>query len=132
MIGVDANVLARLIVEDDARQLETAKRFFAERSPADPAVISLVVMAELVWILLNPYAFSRERVADVVSAFLASDDFLIERRHLVENAVALAREYRVDIADCLIAALADDLGARSSVTFDKVAAKRIPGMELLK
>jgi predicted nucleic-acid-binding protein len=132
VIGVDANVLARLIVEDDAKQLELAKRFFAQRSPADPVVISLVVVAELAWVLRNPYSFSLERVADVVAAFLASADFLLERRRLVEDAVALSRERRVDIADCLISAVAADLGAVSTATFDKLAAKRIPGMELLK
>jgi predicted nucleic-acid-binding protein len=132
VIGVDTNVLARLIVEDDPKQLEAAKRFFASRSPSDPAVISLVVVAELVWVLRNPYSFSLEKVTDLVTALLASNDFLLERANLVERAVALARESRVDIADCLICAAAADLGSSSTVTFDKVAARRIPGMELLK
>jgi predicted nucleic-acid-binding protein len=124
--------LARLIVEDDAKQLELARRFFAERSPADQAVVSLVVVAELVWVLRNPYSYSTERVADLIAALLASDDFLLERSRLVEESVALAREGRADIADCLISAVAAELGASSTVTFDKTAAKRIPGMELLK
>ena len=132
MIGVDTNVLARLIVEDDPKQLEAAKRFFSTRSPTDPALISLVVVAELVWVLRSPYSFSVERVIDVIAAMLTSDDFVLERSDLVEQAVVLARESRVDIADCLISAVAASLGAGSTVTFDKVAAKRIPGMELLK
>jgi predicted nucleic-acid-binding protein len=80
----------------------------------------------------NPYSFSAERIVDTVDAFLASDDFLVERRNLVESALAQARESRADIADCLIAVVAADLGADSTATFDKKAAKRIPGMELLK
>ena len=132
MIGVDTNVLARLIVADDAKQLEVATKFFAGRSPSDPAFISLVVIAELVWVLRNPYAFTTERVGDVVSAFLESNDFVVERSSLVEEALDLARERRVDIADCLIAAVAATFGATSTVTFDKVSSKRIPGMERLK
>lgn len=132
MIGVDTNVLARLIVEDDATQLEQARRFFVARSPLSPAVVSLVVIAELAWVLRNPYAYGLEQIIDVVEALLASDDFTVERRRLVEVAVAEAREKRADIADCLIAAVAADLGATTTVTFDKKAAKRIPGMELLK
>lgn len=132
MIGVDTNVLARLVVEDDPEQFEAARRFFAARSATDPAVISLIVVAELAWVLRNPYSFSLERVIDIVDAFLASADFVLERRGLVEEAVARARESRADIADCLIAAVAGELGARSTATFDKLAARRIPGMELLK
>jgi predicted nucleic-acid-binding protein len=132
VIGVDTNVLARLIVEDDKNQLEVARRFFSARSPASPALISLVVIAELAWVLRNPYAFSVERVIDVVDAFLSSDDFAVERRGVVEGAVHHARASRADIADCLIAALAIDLGATTTVTFDKKAAAHVPGMELLK
>lgn len=132
MIGVDTNVLARLIVRDDVVQLESARRFFSQRSRSDPAVVSLVVIAELVWLLRNPYSFSLHQIADAVAALLASDDFLIERGAYVEEAVALARERRVDISDYLIAAVATDLGATSTATFDKGAAKRVPGMVLLK
>jgi predicted nucleic-acid-binding protein len=131
VIGVDTNVLARLVVEDDASQLEVARRFFAARSPSSPAVISLVVIAELTWVLRYPYSFGQERIVDTVEAFLASDDFVVERRNLVESALAQARESRADIADCLIAAVAAELGAASTATFDRKAAARIPGMELL-
>lgn len=131
MIGVDTNVLVRLVVDDDIKQFEVAKRFFGERSPADPAVVSLVVVAEAVWVLRNPYAFDAERVTDFVAAMLDSDDFLVENRSAVESAVNLARASRADIADCLIAAVATNIGATSTVTFDRVAARRIPGMELL-
>lgn len=132
MIGVDTNVLVRLVVDDDIKQFEAAKRFFGERSPADPAVVSLVVVAEAVWVLRNPYAFDAERVTDFVAAMLDSDDFLVENRSVVESAVNLSRDSRADIADCLIAAVAANIGASSTVTFDRLAARRIPGMELLK
>ncbi len=132
MIGVDTNVLVRLFVEDDEKQSEAAKLFFAARSPSDPAVISFVVVAELVWVLRNPYSFNLERVADLLAALLESGDFLVERREIVEAAITLARGSRVDIADCLISAIAADLGATSTATFDRGAARHIPGMELLK
>ncbi len=132
MIGVDTNVLARLIVADDQAQLEAAKRFFAVRSPDNPAFISLVVIAELVWILDYSYGFRASRIVETMERLLASDDFAIEEPDYLRDAVALAKVKRIDIADYLISQIALRHGCSVTVTFDSTAGKRIPGMELLK
>lgn len=132
MIGVDTNVLVRLFVVDDRRQSDTAGRFFAERSTADPAFVSLVVVAELVWLLEDTYDFSHAAIVGVLEDLLASPDFALERTDFVSDAVELAKRKKVDIADFLVARIALANGSRSAVTFDRAAAKRIPGMELLK
>lgn len=131
MIGADTNVLLRLVVDDDAAQHELAKQFFAARSANDPAHISLIVVAEFSWALRRLYAYDRDQIADVVLALLQSPDLIVERRDLVEEAAQLSRQPKVGLADTLIARLAVADGCRSVVTFDKDAAKRIPGMELL-
>ena len=132
MIGVDTNVLVRLFVVDDARQSAIAGRFFVERTSADPAFVSLVVVAELVWLLDDTYDFSLAAITEVLSDLLASPDFVLERADFVAAAVELAQQSSIDIADFLIARVAANSGSRMTATFDKVAAKRIPGMELLK
>ena len=60
MIGVDTNVLARLFLEDDPKQTASARRFFAARSPTDPAFISAVVIAEFIWLLTSRYRYSTD------------------------------------------------------------------------
>ena len=132
MIGVDTNVLVRLFVVDDARQSEIARRFFAERSSTDPAFVSLVVVAELVWLLDDTYEFSHAAITRVLKDLLASPDFTLEGAAYVADAVILAERKKIDIADFLIARVAAENGSLATVTFDHKAAQRIPGMELLK
>jgi predicted nucleic-acid-binding protein len=131
MIGVDTNVLLRLLIVEDPRQNELAKSFFAARSVADPARISLVVMAELVWVLRSKYKYRYERVAPVIQAMLDSDDFVIEARDLVEWALANYTKSKIDFSDLLVAHSNERSGCTGTVTFDQDAARYIPGMELL-
>jgi len=132
MIGVDTNVLLRLLIVDDPRQNELASTFFAERSPADPAHVSLVATTELIWVLSQKYKFGHEKIAAAVQAMLDSDDFVIEGRDLVEAAIEQFTQSRVDFSDLLIALVNERSGCSATMTFDQNAAKRIPGMELLK
>ena len=51
MIAVDTNILLRYVVRDDPEQLEKAANFFRERTTEDPAYVSLIVVAEMIWVL---------------------------------------------------------------------------------
>jgi predicted nucleic-acid-binding protein len=132
VIGVDTNVLVRLFVVDDHRQHEAAKRFFSGRSASDPAFVSLVVVAELVWLLDDTYEFSLAEIVNALNGLLASQDFVVEERNFVAAATTLAGQRRIDIADFLIARIASSNGCLATYTFDQKAAQRIPGMALLK
>ncbi len=131
MIGVDTNILARLFVDDDDRQRELANRFFADRTPSDPAFVSLVVIAELAWLLRRTYDYPHQAILEAVMALLDSADFAVEARDIVLAAVDTAAAHRFGLADVLIAEIASRAGCAATMTFDKTAAKRIPGMELL-
>jgi predicted nucleic-acid-binding protein len=132
LIGVDTNVLVRLFVVDNPAQSKAALQFFAERSATDPAFISLVVVAELVWLLDDTYDFSHAEIVETLKRILASPDFALEEPEFVADAVAFAEHKKIDISDFLIARIALEHGGRSIATFDINAAKRVPGMELLK
>ncbi len=132
MIGVDTNVLVRLFVVDNAAQSEVARQFFAERSAADPAFVSLVVVAEFAWLLDDAYNFSHAEIVETLKRIMASPDFVLESPEFIAGAVVLGEQRKIDISDFLIARVALEHGSRSVVTFDRDAAKRIPGMELLK
>jgi predicted nucleic-acid-binding protein len=131
MIGVDTNVLVRLLVRDNAVQLDAATRFMAQRSSDDPAFVSSVVVAELAWVLDKSYGYAPEAIHTAMDWLFESQNIVVERSALVEDAVHVAREGKADISDAIIAALSEDAGAAKTVTFDKPAAKRVPGMELL-
>lgn len=131
MIGVDTNVLARLFLEDDEKQTRVAQKFFAQRSAEDPAFVSVVVLVEFVWLLTSRYKYPVEAVYRVLGVIFVSANVQIEREEVVKAAVYLAERTGADISDAIIAAVAEDHDCRTTVTFDRNAAKRMPGMELL-
>lgn len=131
MIGVDTNVLIRLIVLDDQAQHALARSFFEQRSPADPAFISVAVVMEFIWVLDRSYGYAKEQIAKLLLSMLDSPELVLERHRLVQQAALLAAQPKVGLADCLIAAIATEAGCSSTVTFDRMAAKRLPGMDLL-
>lgn len=131
MIGVDTNVLVRLFITEEPQSSKSVE-FFAARSQEDPSYVPLVVMAESAWVLRRKYKQSAEQVGRVIQSILDSDDFVVERRDLVEWALVNYGHTRIDFSDLLIARASELAGAVHVVTFDREAAKRIPGMELLK
>lgn len=131
MIGADTNVLLRLFVPVEP-QREVAAEFFEKRSPADPAFVSLLVIAEFVWVLKRRYKYDVEQIGQGIRWMLDSDDFVVEGRERVEWALAHYTRSRMDFSDLLIARSGDIAGAQRTATFDKGAAKDVPGMELLK
>ena len=131
MIGVDTNVLARLFVADDPRQHLAAVQFFKARTADDPAFVSLIVVAELVWLLDRTYEFPKLRILELLSNALESPDFRFERHDLVESAVRAGMATKAGVADALIDSVAALAMCSSTVTFDTNAAKYVPGMSLL-
>ncbi len=129
MIGVDTNILLRLLTADDAAQHAVALRFFQDRSADNPAFVSAVTMAETIWVLRFRYRLPHADILDAVSGLLDTDDFIIEGREML----SVARESGLPalFTDFLVAQLGQRAGCSGTVTFDRRAAKNIPGMELL-
>lgn len=130
MIGVDTNVLVRLFIIDEP-QSAMSKRFFAGCSPGNPCFVSLLVMAELAWVLRRKYEQPPKEIGRVVQSILDSDDFVVEGREVVEWALSNYGPAGVDFSDLLIARSGHQAGAPRTITFDKRAAKHIDGVELL-
>jgi predicted nucleic-acid-binding protein len=131
MIGVDTNVLLRLFVPVEP-QREVAVAFFGQRSAADPAFVSTLVVTEFAWVLRRRYKYEFEQVGQAIRWMLDSDDFVLEDRDLLEWALANYTRSRIDFSDLLVARSSELAGASRIVTFDRDAAKYVPGMDLLK
>jgi predicted nucleic-acid-binding protein len=132
MIGVDTNVLLRLFVNDNEAQHRAAKAFFAQRSAGDPAFVSSIVLAELIWALSKRYGYPRERITGLVDGIASSTDFVVEQSEIVGRAVEHCRGTNSNLTDVLVSLLASVRGCERTMTFDRDAAKLVPGMELLK
>lgn len=131
MIGLDTNVVVRLLTADDPRQTKTARELVASFSPVRPGWISLVVLAETHWVLRRGYKHAPDAIAAAFAEMSASSEILLEQPDIVTAALDAAR-HGADFADALISLVARRAGARTTMTFDARAANALDGMELLE
>lgn len=131
MIGVDTNILVRFFVGDDPAQADKARELLAQRNETDPAFVSVLVVAELVWVLQKFYEVPQAYINEMLGVLTGGAGVVVERQDLVAAAVGRAAEDQADLADLLISAIVRDEGCSRTFTFDKRAARRVPGMELL-
>jgi predicted nucleic-acid-binding protein len=131
MIGLDTNVLARYLAQDDKAQSARATRLIeTELSEGNPGFIGVIVLVELCWVLKRLYAATPAELRQTVHDLLDSRQLVIERRDVVLSALQQLGDRKADLADVLIAATAAEAGCERTVTFDKAAAK-LPGLTLL-
>ncbi|CDZ35052.1 Hypothetical protein NGAL_HAMBI1145_26550 [Neorhizobium galegae bv. officinalis] len=131
MIGIDTNVLLRFLMTDDPKQYESAVEFFRSRSAENPAYISLFVFAEACWVMRKRYGYKNQEIASLFRGLLESRELVFEDPDFIETMFLADGFGKFDVADYMIAELAKRIGCSKTVTFDKTAARYIPGMELL-
>lgn len=124
MIGADTNVVLRIMLDDDPAQSPAVNRIL-ETTGAGGIFVSLIVVAEVAWVLKRGYREHPETVLEMIRDMLSAREFTVERPDLVEAALSDAREAKCGVADALIARLNKDRGADGTLTFD-VKAKRLP------
>jgi predicted nucleic-acid-binding protein len=124
MIGLDTNILVRLLVEDDPVQTRRAKHFI-ERccTPESPAFINCVVLAEFVWVLGSIYHFGRAEIAGAIETLLSGRDRVVEYHDDVLYAVAEYKSGNIGFTDAMIARINGARGCEATATFDRKAAK---------
>lgn len=132
MIGLDTNVLARYIVQDDVAQARAAARLIESRcQPDEPGFVSMLVLTELTWVLGRAYGFARKQISSVITALLSTTELRVESPDVVRRALEEFDSGAADFADCLIAAANAASGCQTTFTFDKRAAKSA-GFSLVK
>jgi predicted nucleic-acid-binding protein len=131
MIGIDTNVLVRVIVADDPKQAAVARDFIRDRcTPDDPGFVSNIVLAELAWILAQSYGYSRIEIADAIERIMETAQLQVESPADVASALADYRAGPAGFSDCLIGHINHTAECSHTVTFDRKAAK-LPGFKLL-
>lgn len=131
MIGLDTNVLVRYLAQDDPAQSRTATELIEHRlSEAEPGFLSIVVMAEVAWVLERAYRLADQEIAAAIEGVLQSEVLVVENEQEVFTAMVTLKEGRGSFADALIGALGVKAGCSWTVTFDRRAG-RLDGFELL-
>jgi predicted nucleic-acid-binding protein len=130
MIGLDTNVLARYIMQDDAKQSPKATRLIEGLTPEAPGFVPVVAVVELVWVLSSAYGLDRPQVSAALELLLRSKEIVLDRADLVLQAQRKFGTSNADFADGLIERIASDAGCSATMTFD-VGAAKAAGMSLI-
>ena len=131
MAALDTNILVRFLVEDDAAQLNAARKLIHARVAAGELLhIPVTVALELEWVLRSNFGFAKATGVATLSRLLASNELSFESEGALEVALVLYSQGAADYSDCLHVALASAAGEQPLWTFDKAAAK-IDGARLL-
>ena len=123
MIGLDTNVLARYIMQDDARQSPMATRLVESLSAQAPGFVPLVVVVELAWVLSSAYDLDRAQLVKAFDALLRTKEIVVDRAETVWKALRVFQSANADFADCLIERSASVAGCDQTMTFDRGAVK---------
>src|SRR5580700_7750262 len=100
MIGLDSNILVRYLTQDDPVQAAQATRLIEDRlTEDDPGFISIVAMAETVWVLDRHYRFGSGQIAEAIERMLQADTLIVEDEQEVFEAMVALREGRGEFGD---------------------------------
>lgn len=131
MIGIDTNVLLRLLLDDDAAPSARIDAWLATLpATAGQVHIADVVLAETVWALSSAYRQPKAALLTALQAVLAEPMFSFEDRAALAAAMGTFAVATCGFSDCLIVARNLGAGCRATVTFDK-AMQALPGAQAL-
>ena len=123
LVGIDANVLLRFLTEDQVNQQQTRLVMQVVSGGAEDLYINTVALVETFWVMKSVMRISRPLQAMALHALLAHPKVVLANRLQVIEAVNAFETGGPGFADHLIGALNIAAGCRSTLTFDKAAAK---------
>ena len=129
MIGLDTNILVRYFTQDDPVQSYKATVLIEQRlTEQSPGFVSIVALAETVWVLERFYRLKKQEIAIVIERILGADALLVEHEAEVATALTAVWEGRGSFADALVGAINNQAGCSRTLTFDQKAL-RLPGFD---
>jgi predicted nucleic-acid-binding protein len=119
MRAVDTNLLVRLLVRDDDKQVAAAEAFVQHG-----AWVSHLVLAETVWVLDAVYARTSAQLTKAIELLLDHKHLALQDADAVSAALAQFRARpSLGFSDCLVLEIARKAGHIPLGTLDKALAK---------
>jgi predicted nucleic-acid-binding protein len=124
MIGLDTNVLARYIVQDNPAQAALATEWIEGCCTQNtPAFINSIVLCEMVWVLKSAYGYDKLAIVQVLRQILATEVFMVEGGLAAQAAVPDYDTGPADFSDYLLARRNKAAGCAFTLTFDQAAGR---------
>ena len=119
MRAVDTNVLVRLLTRDEPRQARIADAFVQ-----DGAWVSVLALAEAMWVLVAVYERDAAQVARAVEMLLNHQQLTLQEPEAVAAALeTFRRRPTLGFSDCLLVELARRAGHLPLGTLDRHLSK---------
>ena len=119
MRALDTNLLVRLLVRDDPRQVKLAEEFVAKG-----AWVSHLVLVETLWVLDAVYNRSADQLGHAVEMMQNHVTLTVQDADVVASALATFRARpSLGFSDCMVLEIARKSGHLPLGTFDRDLAK---------
>ena len=119
MRAVDTNLLVRLLVRDDAKQVTAAEAFIE-----NGVWVSHLVLVETLWVLDAVYERSAAQIAKAIELLLNHNHLTLQDADVVASALeSFQARPSLGFSDCMVLEIARKAGHLPLGTFDKGLAK---------
>jgi predicted nucleic-acid-binding protein len=126
MFAVDTNILVRLVTGDDPSQVPLAQDFIS-----NGAWVSLLVLAETMWVLVSGYSRKPAAIASAVDMLLNHRELVLQDPDVVAAALEHFRSKSgLGFSECLVLEIARKAGHLPLGTFDRKLSK-LSGTQLV-
>lgn len=131
MIGIDTNIILRFLTGDDERQYSLARKLFVDASNGTPLCVNMVTLTETVWVLESRMKLAPDKARPLMASFLSAPEIRPLHDMRLPDPIAILGSRHFGWTDVVVAAINRENGCKFTYTFDRRAAKSVPGMELL-
>ena len=134
MVGLDTNVLVRLLYDDQKAPEQVAAARSLERRIIECKsrfYITSVVLCETFWVMTHGYGVPNHQVIEQLQQLLLNPFYIFEHPKRVEVTLKALETHKVDFTDVFIAEGGEEADCQMTYTFDKKASK-YPAFTLLK
>ena len=131
LIGIDTNIIIRLLTRDDEVQFSLARSLVAGASLEKPLCVNIVTMTESLWVLEKRLKMLTVDARSLLGSFLEAPEIVVPSTMPFAGWQSALSSAHPGWTDVVVAGINAELGCVHTLTFDKRAAKSVPGMELL-
>lgn len=126
--AVDANVILRFVLGDDAQLSARAKAAFTAMAAGDIALVcDPVNLAEAVWVMSSYYGVPPREIADALIPLVKAPGFLLPGKDRYAAALEFYGQGQLRFGDACVCATALQTTGGRLLSFDR-ALSRVPGV----
>jgi len=114
MLIVDANIILRLILNDNIEMVKDARM----QLQTETFLIKREVLAEVIYVLAGVYQTTKEDIEKAIFKLLDTEHIYVESEEVVRYAISTYKNHTVDFVDCLLHAY-QDVDGEVIYSFDK-------------